>query len=541
MMSESGDLKSAVVHEATIKLPARARDGSLRHEVPAIRLVLNVLLVGLVCKVSIDIGFAHRLPPHNISVLWPMTAILFSVLVATPTRHWWAYTLAAYFSSVVNDVRAGLPAWAVFYLVAGILEIWIAAIAVRRYADGLRAFSSLRGLVVYMSAVIAAPFAAAFVAAAANATQDYWFSWRVWFLSEAVAYLMLAPAFLTWIAGARAALTGASLARCVEACLIGCGLLAISVRVFSGSTATGGDIPVLVYLPLPLFLLAAVRFGPVGVNTSLLIVAFLSISGAVHGRGPFAGGSADDSVLSLQLFLITMAIPLMFLATLVEERSARDRAMRMLSGRLVTAQEEERRHIARELHDEIGQMLTVLKINLGSLRDPARCASPTAGVEACLQNVDRAIEQVRALALDLRPAVLDHLGLPAALRWFVERIPEGGPTAHLVLEECEGKTLSPEVKTAAFRIAQEAVTNVLRHARARNVWVNMASGPSNLELSVADDGLGFDLGTLRRSPAASFGLSSMEERVRLVGGQIEIRTSPGAGTEVRASFPVASA
>ena len=218
-----------MVHEATIELPARARDGSLRHEVPPFRLVLNVLLVGLVCKVSIEIGFAHRLPPHNISVLWPMSAILFSVLVATPTRHWWAYTLAAYFSSVVNDVRAGLPAWAVFYIVAGILEIWIAAIAVRRYADGLRAFSSLRSLVVYMSAVIAAPFAAAFVAAAASATQDYWFSWRVWFLSEAVAYFMLAPAFLTWIAGARAALKGASLARYVEACLIGCGLLAISV------------------------------------------------------------------------------------------------------------------------------------------------------------------------------------------------------------------------------------------------------------------------------------------------------------------------
>ena len=145
------------------------------------------------------------------------------------------------------------------------------------------------------------------------------------------------------------------------------------------------------------------------------------------------------------------------------------------------------------------------------------------------------------MALDLRPAVLDDLGLPAALRWFVDRIPEGGPTTHLALEGDEGRTLSPEVKTAAFRIAQEAVTNVLRHARARNVWVNMASGPSDLELSVADDGLGFDLGTLRRLPAASFGLSSMEERVRLVGGQLEIRTSPGAGTEVRARFPVAGA
>src|SRR6185503_7905244 len=117
---------------------------------------------------------------------------------------------------------------------------------------------------------------------------------------------------------------------------------------------------------------------------------------------------------------------------------------------------------------------TVVKINLESLREPARLASATAGVDACVQNVDRAIQQTRALALDLRPATLDHLGLPAAVRWFVDQIPAGRPQTHLAVEECEGKELSSEVKTAAFRIAQEAVTNVLRHARARNVWVSLA-------------------------------------------------------------------
>ena len=212
--------------------------------------------------------------------------------------------------------------------------------------------------------------------------------------------------------------------------------------------------------------------------------------------------------------------------------------MRILSGRLVTAQEEERRHIARELHDEIGQILTVVKINLESLREPARLASGTAGVETCVQNVDRAIQQARALAHDLRPAILDDLGLPSALRWFVDQIPEGRLNTHLALDGGEGKPLAPEIKTAAFRIAQEAVTNVLRHASAGNVWVSLVADPSNLELRVRDDGLGFDLIKLRRSQAMSFGLSNMEERVRLVGGQIEIVTSPGAGTEVWARFPI---
>jgi signal transduction histidine kinase len=500
-----------------------------------------VLLVGLICYLSTEIGFAHRLPPHNISVLWPTSAILFSALVATPTRHWWAYVLAAYVPSVTRDVLAGYPTWAFFFLVAGLLEILMAAAAVCLFADGRRAFNSLRGLVVYIGvAVFLAPFTSAFIAAA-SAPEHYWFSWRVWFLSEAVAFVMLAPATLTWINGARAAVAGVSPARYVEAGLIGVGLLAISIRVFTSPTEAGGSIPALVYLPLPLVLWAAVRFGPAGVNTALLIVAFVAVSGAVRGQGPFTGASANDSVLSLQLFLITMAIPLMFLATLIEERSSRNEAMRILSGRLVTAQEEERRHIARELHDEIGQILTVVKINLESLRGARRLRAATAGVEASVQNVDRAIHQVRELAHDLRPAILDDLGLPAAVRWFVDQVPDGKLKAHLALDGCEGRTLSPEVKTAAFRIAQESVTNVLRHASAGNVWVSLASGPSDLELRVRDDGLGFDLMKLRRSPAASFGLSSMQERVRLVGGQMEIHTSPGAGTEVLARFPTASA
>ena len=161
-----------------------------------------------------------------------------------------------------------------------------------------------------------------------RAAESYWFYWRVWFLSEAVAFLTLAPAILTWIAGARTTLRNATRARCIEAGLIGCGLVAISVRVFNWPMAGEGNIPALVYLPLPFLLWAAVRFGPAGVNTSLLIVAILSISGAVRGRGPFAATIPADDVLALQLFLITISIPLMLLAALIAERRARTNVLR---------------------------------------------------------------------------------------------------------------------------------------------------------------------------------------------------------------------
>src|SRR5262245_16597282 len=104
----------------------------------SLRLTLQVLLVGFVCHASTEIGFAHKIPPHHISALWPTSAILFSVLVVSPVRHWWAYILAAYFTSVVKDIRAGFSMSAALFIVAGIVEILIAAVAVRRFAGGVR-------------------------------------------------------------------------------------------------------------------------------------------------------------------------------------------------------------------------------------------------------------------------------------------------------------------------------------------------------------------------------------------------------------------
>src|SRR5262245_46289826 len=301
---------------------------------------MAILLVGVICHLSTQVGYAFKFPPHHISPLWPTTAILFSVLVVTPVRHWWAYILAAYFTGVMTELRAGVTIESFCFIVAGIVEILIAALAVRRFAKGLRAFDSLRNLVAYLvAAVILAPFAAAFVAAFAGGTESYWFYWRVWFLSEALAYLVLAPPILTLIDTARTALKHVSWARCLEACLIGGGLIAISVRVFHWPVADEVRSPALVYLPLPLLLWAAVRFGPAGVSTSLMLVASVSISGAVHGRGPFVTGSPAENVLSLQLFLTVISLPLMFLATVIRER-------RQAFSNLSEAEQEVRREYA---------------------------------------------------------------------------------------------------------------------------------------------------------------------------------------------------
>src|SRR5215470_10851465 len=180
----------------------------------ALRLALNAILVALICAVSTEIGFAFKFPPHYISPLWPTGAILFSVLVVTPIRHWWAYTLAAYFTSIVNDARAGFPVSAILFVAAGLVEIFIAAVGVRRFAGGIRAFDSLSNLVAYIVvAVVLGPLISAFLASFAGPIENYWFYWRVWFLSETLNYLMFAPAILTLIGAALTALRTVSFAR----------------------------------------------------------------------------------------------------------------------------------------------------------------------------------------------------------------------------------------------------------------------------------------------------------------------------------------
>ncbi len=219
---------------------------------------------------------------------------------------------------------------------------------------------------------------------------------------------------------------------------------------------------------------------------------------------------------------------------------ARERLQR-LSRRLLEVQEAERKHLARELHDDIGQSLTALKLNLEGVlrgRDGAQLA---ARVEEALETTRHTIERVRQLSLNLRPLQLDDLGLAAALRSHLDRqaaLARLAPQADI--QELPAR-LPAEVETACFRVAQEAINNIVRHARAGKVWLRLGVAGGRLTLSVRDDGAGFDVEAAQRRAAsgASLGVVSMEERVALAGGSLQIQSAPGQGTAVIASFPVA--
>ncbi|HEX4926616.1 MAG TPA: sensor histidine kinase [Burkholderiales bacterium] len=210
--------------------------------------------------------------------------------------------------------------------------------------------------------------------------------------------------------------------------------------------------------------------------------------------------------------------------------------LRALSRRLLEIQEEERARLARDLHDDIGQALTALKIQVESLRasgEAAQRGRVPQRVEECVETIQSTLERVRQLSLSLRPPQLDDLGLAAALRSHLDRQARvAGLAPHFDADDAP-HDIAPETETACFRVAQEAITNVLRHARARNLWLRLYDSGGRLALSVRDDGMGFDASTVR-----GLGLAGMEERTALAGGSLELRATPGSGTLVLATFPL---
>ncbi len=212
---------------------------------------------------------------------------------------------------------------------------------------------------------------------------------------------------------------------------------------------------------------------------------------------------------------------------------------RTLARHLLEVQEAERQGIARELHDDLGQMLTTIRMNLQATRS-RRWQRPRKLAES-VALVDEAIEHVRETTFALRPPILDDLGLEPALRWYVSRqATQAGLASQLDAASIDDVRLPPSVETTCFRLVQEAITNVIRHARARRVDVAVSVAGGEMEVVIHDDGTGFDVDAARKRAAAgsSLGLLSMEERVSLAGGRLTIESTPGHGTTLRAHLPL---
>lgn len=211
-----------------------------------------------------------------------------------------------------------------------------------------------------------------------------------------------------------------------------------------------------------------------------------------------------------------------------------------LTRKLLHALEEERKRISRELHDDTAQALTSMILRLDMLKSHARDDTVGEALGQLKQMAESILEGVHQMALNLRPTMLDHLGLIPTIRWYIQNCFDASMLAIDLRVVGEHKRLDPQVEIVALRIVQEALTNVQKHARAQHAWVHLDFTDHELVLTISDDGEGFEVGptldyVLERE---ALGLMGMRERAELLNGDFLIESSPGEGTTVRARIPL---
>ncbi len=271
-------------------------------------------------------------------------------------------------------------------------------------------------------------------------------------------------------------------------------------------------------------------------STELVEIRSLRLDGSVVDLQTRGAPTVFDGAPAVQVVMLDISARKQAEAAL----RASQKQLRLLSAKVLSAQETERRRVAHELHDELGQSLTAIKINLQS-QSLIDGEAPSEPYIENIRIVEHALQHVRQMALALRPSMLDDLGLVSALRWLTEQVSQRQKLhMQLKVSDAVGR-LPPDTETAVFRIVQEALTNIERHANADTVQISadIEAGDAFV-LRIVDNGSGFEVGTIQAqaSAGASMGVLGMDERATLIGGTLSITSTPGIGTTVTLRCPL---
>jgi signal transduction histidine kinase len=492
------------------------------------------------------------------ALFWPPNVVLFCALMIVPQRDWWLYIVAAFLAHVVAELGVGMPAPQL--LVAFATNCMVAllnAYAVRRFVGDPPWFGNFRKACIYI--VITAGIGPAVSALGGafvpilggGAFADYWIFWLHWYLANALPNLTLGPVFLIWFSdGARWTRWKPS-RRHIEPAVLVVALVCVCIvaAAAAGRLTTNSFLPAILFLPLPLVLWSAVRFGEKGASGAILVVAVILTWATLHGRGLFPGEDPELSVLALQLFLTGLSIPVLMLGALIDELRSAERTTRGLAASLVHAQDQERRRIARDLHDSTGQNLIAATLIAGRIEN----ALPEAVRPAFRQLEDtlqQSIRELRTVSYLLHPPLLDEAGLDLALRNFVEGFMERSGIAVDLEVSPDVNRLAPDTELVLFRVVQEALTNVVRHSGSSTARIRLArahtTGGQEVVLTIEDAGKGLpDVSGIRSlivrrrdlRAAPGVGLASMRERLHQIGGRLHIDSAVGR-TTLRAMVPI---
>jgi PAS domain S-box-containing protein len=631
---------------------------------PRMRLGLQACLVAALAYAGARLGATLELLPEADWPLWPANVIIVAALLLVPRKTWPVLMGAAFAAFVRYNVQAGISIPSICWLtLSDLVEILIATLGLSYFFEGVPQLNSLQALARYsVFAGILAPAVGAIFGALAS-SGNYLTSWRISFFSEAIAFFTILPAIFGWIGRARR--VRGSRAAYVEGIVLVGAVIGLGYFVFVSRWAS--TLPALLYLLVPFLVWSALRFGSAGAGTSAAIVAFLSVWGAAHGRGPFTGKAPIDNVMWLQLFLLSATVPFMVLAALVEEqqrnvkvlresekrfrlvadtapvliwmsgldkkcnffnkgwldftgrrieeelgdgwisavhpedvrrcvgiysasfdarvdfemeyrlrrsdgeyrwmvdygtprfesdgafcgyvgscvditeRKSSAESLQILTGRLIHAQEEERTRIARELHDDFSQRLAILGISAGQIWKslPSTDVEDRRRAHEMLERIKDMSSDLHALSHQLHSSRLEHVGLVSALMELCKEVSEkykirvsfNGPEL--------GRRVPKDVALCLFRVAQEALGNVVKHSHANSAELELGTSADGLSMRIRDDGRGFRTDTT--APGTGIGLIGMHERMRLVAGRLLIKSEPMRGTEILVEVPLHAA
>ena len=476
--------------------------------------------------------------------LWFPDSVLLCAFLLVPRKRWAWYALVAL---PIRFMDPDAPAWFLFATyVNDCLKAMLSAYLLRRLLPGSLRLNTLRQLGIYIG--IAGAFTPLLSAIGGAATRlalgtPFWKSLYQWFMGDATAALVLTPTLLYWCMGDWRELK----LRKLQFLTLLAGLA--GVLAFTFFIPHPGDVPVLLYAPVPFLILAATTCKPIGASTAISLVALIAMLSTVIGKGPFVTSYLHHSVLSMQLFLIVTAPPMLFVAVLIEERRAVERDLKRsraslrqnyerihdLAGKLLHAQEDERRRIARELHDDIGQRLALLAVMTTRLCHgfSPQMENERALAQSLIVDVQNLNSDIHTLSHQLHSTALQHMGLEVALKGLCTAIAR----QHQIVVDFHSNGITGlhrDVDLCLFRVAQEALNNAVRHGAAKQIEVSLSKSAQLLSMKVKDEGVGFD--PVRVSNG--LGLVSMRERLRFVGGDVIVKSAAGSGAEITAQVPL---
>ena len=501
--------------------------------------LFNTSVIALVVAIGYYLGsrIGFLLTPAStpIATFWPPNAILLGALLLTPARIWWVLVLAVFPAHLFVQLRAGIPLLsALAWFVGNTGEALLGAVCVRIFKKDKPLFESVYGVVVFLAFGVLLPtLATSFLDAAGvlltGLGKDYWMLWTTRLTSNIVADLTIVPSILIFALKGPSWFRRANFSAYSEAAVLAISTVLVGQLVLGRESAIS-SFWAFTYAPLLLLIWALLRFGSGGASASLLLVALISAWNTMHGRGPLGMQSMVYAVLSLHFLLTVLAISFLFSGALIVERRTSEETLRAKYGHFIHAQEQERYRIARELHDNILQRLTLLGLNLDELR-AASLVFAKPPLNKLYEQISDISKSIRDLSHNLHPFMLEYLGLPLALRKLCR---DAGAQCGIAIDFSGDNLPSPlpsDVASCLFRAAQKALQNIGQHSQAKTALMELRLACRAVQLRISDDGVG-----LGSSEGA--GLTLLREQLLALDGTLHIRSLPSKGTVIEVSVPL---